>query len=300
MAEPCSRSAACTPATARPKSCAASISPSATARSSPCWARTAPANRRSTGRSPACCGRGAARSASPARPIERDAARRDRRARPDPRAGRPPHLSQHDGARESRSRRLSPRARTRARAEPRARVLRSSRGSRERQAQRAGTLSGGEQQMLAIGRGLMAEPKLLILDEPSLGLSPLLVEELFALIKSINARGHRAAAGRAERGAEPRGGAAAPISSTTARSCCREARPTSATTPISSAPISECDHGREHCAPACPQARSWSRPASTTRSRRWSRRRRASRRSMSPARRSPIRGSGGPTSASSA
>jgi branched-chain amino acid transport system ATP-binding protein len=59
----------------------------------------------------------------------------------------------------------------------------------QRQTQRAGTLSGGEQQMLAIGRGLMAEPKLLILDEPSLGLSPLLVEELFALIKSINAGG---------------------------------------------------------------------------------------------------------------
>src|SRR5205809_1096506 len=59
----------------------------------------------------------------------------------------------------------------------------------ERQLQTAGTLSGGEQQMLAIGRGLMAEPKLLILDEPSLGLSPLLVEELFALIKRINAQG---------------------------------------------------------------------------------------------------------------
>jgi branched-chain amino acid transport system ATP-binding protein len=59
----------------------------------------------------------------------------------------------------------------------------------QRRAQRAGTLSGGEQQMVAIGRGLMAEPKLLILDEPSLGLSPLLVEELFGLIKSINAEG---------------------------------------------------------------------------------------------------------------
>ena len=59
----------------------------------------------------------------------------------------------------------------------------------ERRAQAAGTLSGGEQQMLAIGRGLMAEPTLLILDEPSLGLSPLLVEELFALIARIHAEG---------------------------------------------------------------------------------------------------------------
>jgi branched-chain amino acid transport system ATP-binding protein len=59
----------------------------------------------------------------------------------------------------------------------------------ERAAQKAGTMSGGEQQMLAIGRGLMAEPRLLILDEPSLGLSPLLVEEMFALIRRLHAQG---------------------------------------------------------------------------------------------------------------
>ena len=59
----------------------------------------------------------------------------------------------------------------------------------ERRTQAAGTMSGGEQQMLAIGRGLMAEPRLLILDEPSLGLSPLLVEELFTLIGRLHADG---------------------------------------------------------------------------------------------------------------
>jgi branched-chain amino acid transport system ATP-binding protein len=60
---------------------------------------------------------------------------------------------------------------------------------KERIAQRAGTMSGGEQQMLAIGRGMMAEPRLLILDEPSLGLSPLLVEQMFTLIGRLHEEG---------------------------------------------------------------------------------------------------------------
>jgi branched-chain amino acid transport system ATP-binding protein len=59
----------------------------------------------------------------------------------------------------------------------------------ERRSQKAGTLSGGEQQMLAIGRGLMANPKLLLMDEPSLGLAPKLVAELMPVIRDINKRG---------------------------------------------------------------------------------------------------------------
>lgn len=59
----------------------------------------------------------------------------------------------------------------------------------ERKHQTAGTLSGGEQQMLAIGRGLMSRPKLLLLDEPSMGLAPLLVREIFSIIKEINESG---------------------------------------------------------------------------------------------------------------
>jgi branched-chain amino acid transport system ATP-binding protein len=60
---------------------------------------------------------------------------------------------------------------------------------RERRAQRAGTMSGGEQQMCAIGRALMARPKLLLLDEPSLGLAPIFVERIFEIIKTINEQG---------------------------------------------------------------------------------------------------------------
>lgn len=59
----------------------------------------------------------------------------------------------------------------------------------ERKNQMGGTLSGGEQQMLAIGRALMANPKILLLDEPSMGLAPLIVKEIFEIIKEINAKG---------------------------------------------------------------------------------------------------------------
>ena len=60
----------------------------------------------------------------------------------------------------------------------------------ERRSQKAGTLSGGEQQMLAIGRALMAKPSVLLLDEPSMGLSPILTEQIFDIIRDINAQGN--------------------------------------------------------------------------------------------------------------
>jgi branched-chain amino acid transport system ATP-binding protein len=69
------------------------------------------------------------------------------------------------------------------------RVFQSFPRLKERQQQLGGTLSGGEQQMLAIGRAMMSQPTLLLLDEPSMGLSPILVEEIFNIIQEINSRG---------------------------------------------------------------------------------------------------------------
>ncbi|MHB0884476.1 MAG: ABC transporter ATP-binding protein [Bacillota bacterium] len=69
------------------------------------------------------------------------------------------------------------------------RVFKSFPRLKERLKQNAGTLSGGEQQMLAMGRALMATPKLLLLDEPSMGLSPILVQEIFSIIQEINRQG---------------------------------------------------------------------------------------------------------------
>ena len=77
----------------------------------------------------------------------------------------------------------------RSKAETMARVLELLPILKERRTQMAGSLSGGEQQMLAIGRGLMARPKLLMLDEPSLGLAPLMVQQCFEIVKEVHAQG---------------------------------------------------------------------------------------------------------------
>ena len=156
-------------------------------RSSPCSARTGSASLRSIAQSPASCARasGAIRFDGVAIDREKPAVIVKRGLIQVPEGRRIfPNLSVSENLDLGSYRRAAER-----RVVNRDRVFATFPRLFERRAQRAGTLSGGEQQMLAIGRGLMAEPKLLILDEPSLGLSPLLVEELFALIARIHADG---------------------------------------------------------------------------------------------------------------
>ena len=123
---------------------------------------------------------------------------RDRRPRHRALARGPPLLPAHDRAREPRSRRLpAPQGEI---AEPIWSACSScSRASRSASSQKAGTMSGGEQQMLAIGRALMARPRLLMLDEPSMGIAPILVQRIYETIAEINRGGVDDPAGRAER-----------------------------------------------------------------------------------------------------
>ena len=145
----------------------------------------------------------------------------------------------------------------------------------ERSNQAAGTMSGGEQQMLAMGRALMAKPRLLLLDEPSMGLAPKLIQQIFDIITRDQQPGHHGAARRAERRPGAQARRTAPTSSRRARSSARaparswpptrpSRRPTSAAT---SRPVSA-RQPRGMPAERCPESeggasrqRSWRLPA---------------------------------------
>ena len=101
----------------------------------------------------------------------------------------PGHLPRHDGAGEPGHGRVHPAGHAPAIAEDLERVFGLFPRLQERRKQAGGTLSGGEQQMLAVGRALMSRPKLLLLDEPSMGLAPMLIQQIFDIITEINQQG---------------------------------------------------------------------------------------------------------------
>ena len=180
-------------------------SPSTPARSSPSSAPTAPARPPRCAPSPGCSSPSAARSPSTASrstsiPAHKIVALG---TRPLPRG--PAHLPPPDHRGEPPSRRLPPQGQAGIQKDiQRAYDLFPILGERRNQA--AGTLSGGEQQMLAMGRALMSRPKLLMLDEPSMGLSPIMMQKIMATIAELQVPGHDDPARRAERpgGALPR------------------------------------------------------------------------------------------------
>ena len=112
--------------------------------------------------------------------------RGDRAARHRPRAGRARHVQPHDGRRKSSTRRHGADAIARASRPISSGFTAIFPNSRERRRQQAGTLSGGEQQMLAIARALMLRPRLMLLDEPSFGLAPMIVAEVFDILRKLN------------------------------------------------------------------------------------------------------------------
>ncbi|MDZ7706658.1 MAG: ATP-binding cassette domain-containing protein [Trueperaceae bacterium] len=111
------------------------------------------------------------------------------RARHGGRAGEPPHLPEDDRAREPRDGRLPAGTIARRSREDMDYVVTLFPRIGERLGQQGGTMSGGEQQMLAMGRALMSRPKLILMDEPSMGLAPLFVEKIFEIIKTVNDEG---------------------------------------------------------------------------------------------------------------